>query len=51
MSLAQLQDRLQAESREYQKIQEELQGAVDARQKLDAQQTENEEVKKVPRSL
>lgn len=45
-SPAQLQNRLQIASQEYQKIQSELSGVVEARQKLDAQLSENELVKK-----
>ena len=45
-----LQDRLQTASVEYQKIQNDLTIAVDARQKLDAQLSENELVKKVRRA-
>ncbi|KAA1476352.1 Prefoldin beta-like protein [Dentipellis sp. KUC8613] len=41
-----LEARLQAASTEYQKIQTELSGAVEARQRLDAQLSENEMVKK-----
>lgn len=43
----QLQERLQAATNEYQKLQTELSNAVEARQKLDAQLSENELVKKV----
>ncbi|KZS91762.1 Prefoldin [Sistotremastrum niveocremeum HHB9708] len=39
-------ERLQGLSREYQKLQGDLETAVDARQRLDAQLTENEQVKK-----
>lgn len=39
--------RLQAASSEYQKLQVDLSDAVEARQKLDAQLSENELVKKV----
>ena len=45
---AALQERLQTASAEFQKIQTDLTLAVDARQKLDAQLSENELVKKVP---
>ena len=44
---SELQERLQAASVEYQKIHNDLTIAVDARQKLDAQLSENELVKKV----
>ncbi|KAH9939084.1 Prefoldin beta-like protein [Epithele typhae] len=43
---AALQERLQTASVEYQKLQSDLSIAVDARQKLDAQLSENELVKK-----
>ncbi|EIW56269.1 Prefoldin beta-like protein [Trametes versicolor FP-101664 SS1] len=43
---AALQERLQTESAEFQKIQAELSSVVEARQKLDAQLSENELVKK-----
>ncbi|TCD61554.1 hypothetical protein EIP91_008266 [Steccherinum ochraceum] len=46
VSPQQLQDRLQAASAEYQKLQNDLSTAVDARQRLDAQRSENEIVKK-----
>lgn len=46
---AALQERLQTASAEFQKIQNDLSVAVDARQKLDAQLSENELVKKVRR--
>ncbi|KIP10465.1 hypothetical protein PHLGIDRAFT_125512 [Phlebiopsis gigantea 11061_1 CR5-6] len=42
----QLQERLQAASSEYQKLQSELSDVVEARQKLDAQLSENDLVKK-----
>ncbi|KAL7278826.1 hypothetical protein ACG7TL_007843 [Trametes sanguinea] len=45
-SPAALQERLQAASAEFQKIQAELATVVEARQKLEAQQSENELVKK-----
>ncbi|CDO76149.1 hypothetical protein BN946_scf185027.g12 [Trametes cinnabarina] len=45
-SPAALQARLQAASTEFQKIQTELATVVEARQKLEAQQSENELVKK-----
>ena len=45
---AALQERLQTASAEFQKIQTDLTLAVDARQKLEAQLSENELVKKVP---
>ncbi|KAI0698641.1 prefoldin subunit 6, partial [Earliella scabrosa] len=48
---AALQERLQAASAEFQKIQTDLTLAVDARQKLDAQLSENELVKKEFASL
>ncbi|TFY72330.1 hypothetical protein EVG20_g643 [Dentipellis fragilis] len=41
-----LEARVQAASTEFQKIQTELSGAVEARQRLDAQLSENEMVKK-----
>ena len=43
----QLQESLQTASNEYQKLQTELSNVVEARQKLDAQLSENELVKKV----
>ena len=48
---AALQERLQIASAEFQKIQAELATVVEARQKLDAQLSENELVKKVRPSL
>ncbi|KAI0673297.1 Prefoldin beta-like protein [Trametes maxima] len=48
---AALQERLQTASTEFQKIQGELSSAVDARQKLDAQLSENELVRKEFASL
>ncbi|KAI0350476.1 Prefoldin beta-like protein [Trametes cingulata] len=48
---AALQERLQTASGEFQKIQAELASAVEARQKLDAQLSENELVKKEFASL
>ncbi|RDX41286.1 Prefoldin beta-like protein [Lentinus brumalis] len=48
---AALQERLQTASAEFQKIQTDLSLAVDARQKLDAQLSENELVKKEFASL
>lgn len=42
-----IQERLQAASAEYQRLQAELSNVVEARQKLDAQLSENELVKKV----
>jgi hypothetical protein len=42
-----LSSRLQAASSEYQKLQVDLSDAVEARQRLDAQLSENELVKKV----
>lgn len=42
-----LEARLQAASAEYQKLQIDYSNAVEARQKLDAQLSENELVKKV----
>ena len=44
---AALQDRLQTASSEFQKLQNDLSGAVEARQRLEAQLSENELVKKV----
>ncbi|TFK48098.1 Prefoldin beta-like protein [Heliocybe sulcata] len=41
-----LQAKLQQKSQEYQKLQEDLSAVVEARQKLDAQLSENELVKK-----
>ncbi|KZT68518.1 hypothetical protein DAEQUDRAFT_766325 [Daedalea quercina L-15889] len=41
-----LQDRLQSASNDFQKIQTDMASAVEARQKLEAQQSENELVKK-----
>ncbi|GJE89433.1 prefoldin subunit 6 [Phanerochaete sordida] len=46
-----VQERLQAASAEYQRLQAELAAAVEARQKLDAQLSENELVKKEFTSL
>ncbi|KAI9779618.1 MAG: hypothetical protein M1839_007283 [Geoglossum umbratile] len=46
MGMAELQKQLQALSEEFQKIQGELQTAVDARQKLESQQQENKGVQK-----
>jgi len=46
MSAASLQAKLQQGSLEYQKLQEEHAKAVDARQRLEAQESENELVKK-----
>ena len=46
-ALVQLQDKLQLASSEYQKLQNDLATIVDARQRLGAQQQENELVKKV----
>ena len=43
----QLQERLQVATGEYQRLQGELSDVVEARQKLDAQLSENELVKKV----
>lgn len=48
-TLVALQDRLQTASTEFQKIQSDMSSAVDARQRLEAQQSENELVKKVCR--
>ena len=45
---AALQGRLETASAEFQKLQNDLTLAVDARQKLEAQLSENELVKKVP---
>ena len=47
MSLAALQEKFQATSRDFQKLQADLSNAVEARQRLDAQLSENEMVKKV----
>ena len=44
-----VQERLQAATAEYQRLQGELSAAVEARQRLDAQLSENELVKKVRR--
>ncbi|GAP92601.1 putative prefoldin subunit [Rosellinia necatrix] len=44
--MAGVQDRLQILSEEYQKLQQEVQAAVDARQKLEAQRQENVGVQK-----
>jgi chaperonin cofactor prefoldin len=46
-----LQARLQAASTDYQRLQADLSNAVEARQRLDAQLSENELVKKVGRLL
>lgn len=46
-SLQSLREKLQAASVDFQSIQNELSGVVEARQKLDAQLSENEMVKKV----
>jgi len=46
-----LQARAQAATTEYQKLQADLQNAVDARQRLDSQLQENEMVKKVSTQL
>ena len=43
-----LESKLQQASVEYQKLQADLSKAVEARQRLDAQLSENELVKKVP---
>lgn len=45
--MADVQAQLQALSGEYQKLQQELQTAVDARQKIEAQKQENLGVQKV----
>ncbi|EPS95807.1 hypothetical protein FOMPIDRAFT_1025598 [Fomitopsis schrenkii] len=45
-TLVALQDRLQTASTEFQKIQSDMTSAVEARQRLEAQQSENELVKK-----
>ena len=45
--MADAQAKLQALSEEYQKLQQDLQGAVASRQKLEAQRQENEGVQKV----
>lgn len=42
-----LEERLKAASADYQKLQVDMSNVVDARQRLDAQLTENEMVKKV----
>ena len=47
MATVQLQNRIQILSTEYQKLQNTLAEAVEARQRLDAQLSENELVKKV----
>ncbi|KAH7002362.1 Prefoldin [Ilyonectria destructans] len=44
--MAEVQARLQALSEDYQKLQQELQGAVEARQKLEGQKQENLGVQK-----
>ncbi|KAH6657982.1 Prefoldin [Truncatella angustata] len=44
--MAEIQAKLQSLSEDYQKLQQELQEAVASRQKLQAQRTENEGVKK-----
>ncbi|KAF9270127.1 prefoldin subunit 6 [Marasmius fiardii PR-910] len=46
MSLSDLQEKLQNASKDFQKLQSDLSLAVDARQRLDAQLSENEMVKK-----
>ncbi|KAG7099113.1 hypothetical protein E1B28_000986 [Marasmius oreades] len=46
MSLLALQEKLQIASKDFQKLQSDLSVAVDARQRLDAQLSENEMVKK-----
>lgn len=46
-----LQNRAQTATAEYQKLQTDLQNAVEARQRLDAQLSENEMVKKVSRQF
>lgn len=50
-ALLQSQDKLQLASSEYQKLQNDLQAIVDARQRLGAQQQENELVKKVSSTI
>lgn len=45
--MAEAQAQLQSLSEEYQKFQQELQEAIDSRQKLEAQKSENEGVKQV----
>lgn len=45
--MASLEERLKAASADYQKLQVDMSNVVDARQRLDAQLTENEMVKKV----
>ncbi|KAL0071882.1 Prefoldin subunit 6 [Marasmius tenuissimus] len=51
MSLAALQEKFQAGSRDYQKLQADLSNAVEARQRLDAQLSENIMVKQELNSL
>lgn len=48
--MAEVQAKLQALSEEYQKLQQELQTAIDARQRIEAQRQENVGVQKVSRS-
>ena len=50
-TIAQLQSKLQLASAEFQKIQGDLANTVEIRQRLDAQQSENEIVKKVRMTL
>lgn len=50
ITMAEAQAKLQSLSEEYQKIQQELQDAIQSRQTLEAQKSENEGVKQV-RSL
>ena len=47
LTIQELQDRLNSASTDYQRIQNELSVVVEARQKLDAQRSENELVKQV----
>ena len=47
IAMAEAQAKLQSLSEEYQKLQQELQDAIQSRQKLEAQKSENEGVKKV----
>lgn len=46
-----LESKLQAASQDFQKLQVDLTHAVEARQQLDAQLSENEQVKKVQQSF
>jgi prefoldin beta subunit len=49
--MAEIQAKLQALSEDYQKLQQELQTAVDARQKIEAQRQENLGVQKARRPV